>query len=215
MQGKSDRILRFSRPQRVAHWIFTLAFAVLTFTGLSLMVQGLSGLAVGGTSRLLHRIFAVLFLLAPVYYLLFDGAGLKRLVRDSFTYDADDWRWLKAMPGYILGRAKGMPPQGRINAGEKLHHAAIIILFWVVSLSGLFLWLGRDRLDAELFGWMLIAHDVSMTLMVLLTLGHIYFVFVYGALGGMVTGYVSRAYARLEHAKWLAEVDAAERSKSA
>ncbi|HEY3368023.1 MAG TPA: cytochrome b/b6 domain-containing protein [Symbiobacteriaceae bacterium] len=208
MQAKPELVARFSRTQRIAHWTFTLAFVALTVTGLFLMVRGFSALAAGGTSRLLHRGAAVLLLLAPVYYLLSDFAGLKRLVSDSFHYDADDRRWLKAMPRYVFGKAKGMPSQGRINAGEKLHHAAIILLFFAVAVSGLFLWLGRAALGRELFGWMLVAHDVSMTLMVLLTLGHLYFVFVYGALRGMTTGYVTRAYAKMEHAKWLAQVDA-------
>ena len=217
MQAKSDLIKRFSTVQRVAHWTFTAAFLALTVTGLFLMTGSLKELGVGGGSRLIHRIAAVIFLLAPVYYLLFDRQGMARLVKDSFTYDKDDLRWLLGFPRYVLGRAKGLPPQGRINAGEKLHHAAIILLFVTVSVSGLFLWLGKGMLGAEMFGWTLIAHDLSMIFMVLLTIGHVYFATVYGALGGMITGYVTRAYARLEHAKWLAELESGEtgRRKSA
>jgi len=205
-----DHIVRFSQAQRIAHWVFTVAFFLLTITGLFLIIPALSGLAANGMSRLVHRIAAVIFLLIPVYYAVVDGRGLKQLIRDSFTYGKDDLRWLAAFPRYVLGFAKNMPPQGRINAGEKLHHALIIVLYFVISLSGLLLWAGKASLSASLFTWVLIAHDVAMFAMVLLTLGHIYFVFVYGALGGMVTGYVTRAYARLEHAKWLAEVEAKE-----
>jgi formate dehydrogenase subunit gamma len=215
MQTTPELVARFSKAQRFAHWAFASAFAILAATGLLLMVKALSTLTAGGASRILHRHAAAVLLAAPLYYLFFDRAGLKRLLCDSFRYDADDLRWLKAMPRYVFGRAKGMPPQGRINAGEKLHHAAIVILFFMVSLSGLFLWLGRPLLGAGPFGWMLIIHDVSMGLMTLLTLGHLYFVFVYRALGGMTTGYVTRTYAELEHAKWLAELDVANRRENA
>lgn len=207
-------VTRFSRAQRVAHWVFTAAFFVLAVTGVILIIPAVSGLAAGGNSRLLHRIAAVVFLLAPVYYALFDRRGLLRLIKDSFTYDQDDRKWLLGFPRYVLGHAQGMPPQGRINAGEKLHHAVIVLLFFVISLSGIALWAGKPILGAGLFGWMLIAHDLAMFIMALLTIGHLYFVFVYGALGGMITGYVSRAYARMEHAKWLAELDAADGRKS-
>ena len=39
-----------------------------------------------------------------------------------------------------------------------------------------------------------------------LLVGHLYFTFVYDALSGMVSGYVSESYARLEHAKWFARL---------
>lgn len=208
MTNGRDLVARFSREQRIAHWVFTAAFFALTITGLFLVIPALGGLAAGGISRLVHRIAAVLFLLVPLYYAVADGRGLTRLIRDSFTYDKDDLRWLARFPRYVLGRAKEMPPQGRINAGEKIHHALIIVLYFVISLSGLLLWVGKELLSVSLFTWALIAHDLAMFAMLLLTLGHLYFVGVYGALGGMVTGYVTRAYARLEHAKWLADLDA-------
>lgn len=215
MKKSSDLLLRFSRAQRLVHWVFTVTFFALAITGLFLIVPGWSGLAVGGTSRLIHRIMAVPFMAAPLFYLLFDFKGLKRLVSDSFSYDKDDLRWLMHFPRYVLGFAHGLPPQGRINAGEKLHHAVIILTFFSISISGVLLWFGKGLVGAAMFSWMLIVHDVSMIIMSLLTIGHMYFVFVYGALGGMLTGHVSRAYAKMEHVKWLAELEAAERRKSA
>jgi len=215
MPAKSGLIARFSVAQRIAHWAFTVAFFALALTGLLLMIPTISGLAAGGASRLVHRVAAVLLLVVPIYYALFDRQGLRRLVGDSFRMDADDRRWLGQFFRYAFGKAKGMPPQGRINAGEKIHHALIVISFFTIAISGLLLWFGKPFLSAGAFGWMLITHDISMYVMVLLTIGHLYFVLVYGALGGMVSGYVSRAYALLEHKKWVAEVDAAEGRKSA
>jgi len=209
MKGKADLILRFSRAQRAVHWLLTVSFFLLTLTGLVLLVPTLSGLGTGGISRLLHRIGAVAFLAVPVCYALFDGRGFKHLIYDSFHFDKDDLRWFAQMPRYVLGHAKNLPPQGRINAGEKLHHATLILMYLVICLSGLALWLGKDLVSASLFGWMLVAHDVAMFVMVLLTIGHLYFALVYGAVGAMVTGYVTRAYANMEHPKWLAQLDAA------
>jgi formate dehydrogenase subunit gamma len=49
-------------------------------------------------------------------------------------------------------------------------------------------------------------HDLSMLILTILLVGHLYFTFVYKALSGMVTGYVPTEEAKLEHAKWVAEI---------
>jgi cytochrome b subunit of formate dehydrogenase len=41
----------------------------------------------------------------------------------------------------------------------------------------------------------------------LLLVGHLYFTFVYKALSGMTKGYVDVDEARLEHAKWVEELE--------
>jgi formate dehydrogenase subunit gamma len=151
----------------------------------------------------------------PALYALLDPKGLKTLLKESFHYDREDLEWFKRAPGYFLGHASKMPPQGHLNAGQKLHHAAIIISFVTISLSGLVMWFGRDYVDATGLALMAIVHDLSMLLMTVLTIGHVYFTFVYGALPGMVSGYVSEEYARMEHAKWLARLSESESEAAA
>ncbi len=201
-------VLRFSRGQRVAHWALAVSFFVLLFSGLTLMIPSLAPLAKGGVARMIHRVFAVVFMLVPVYYALADRKGLQALITESFRYDRDDLLWLLRMPRYFFGRVKGMPPQGRLNAGEKIHHALIILTFITISLTGLVLWFGKGNLSQNEFLGMVMLHDIAMYIMVILTIGHLYFTFVYGALQGMVTGYVNEKYAALEHAKWLASIKA-------
>lgn len=199
-------VLRYRPGQRVVHWIHAAAFFVLFITGLALIWPPLSFLAAGGLSRILHRVAAVVFLLTPVLYALIDFRGLRDLVRDSFTYTREDLEWLKGFPGYFLGRTSHLPPQGRINAGQKIHHALTIISYFTISGSGLVLWLGKGSLGPAGLLIATITHDLSMALMAVLTVGHIYFTFVYDALPAMTTGYVTEEYARMEHSLWLASV---------
>ncbi len=199
-------VLRYRPSQRLVHWVHAIAFFVLLLTGLALIWPPLSFLAAGGLSRLLHRAAAVVFLLTPVLYALLDFGGLRDLVRDSFTYTREDLEWLKGFPGYFLGRTSHLPPQGRINAGQKIHHALTILSYFTISGSGLILWLGKGSLGPT---GLLIAtsiHDLSMAIMAVLTVGHIYFTFVYDALPAMTTGYVTEEYARMEHPLWLASL---------
>jgi len=204
--NRNDKLIPRYRPmQRAAHWLFTLVFFVLLFSGLALFVPAVSVWAASTTGRLVHRIAAVVLMLTPVFYFLTDREGLAQLVKDSFFYDQDDRAWFRRFVPYVFGNARNLPPQGRINAGEKLHHAAIIIGFLVISITGLMLWFW-ETIPAALRLVTLLVHDAAMAALALLTIGHVFFVFVYGAFSGMWKGYVTERYARLEHPKWLAQL---------
>jgi formate dehydrogenase subunit gamma len=204
MSESNERlVLRYLRPQRLAHWLGATGFLLLLMSGLILLFPPLSFLAAGGWSRLMHQIGAILFIAWPLVYAILYPDGLKQLLKDSFTYGRDDWEWAKKAPGYFFGHAHGMPPQGRINAGEKFHHAASILAFVAVTLSGLVLWFGKGALGAEALAVTAILHNLSMLALIVLFVGHLYFTFVYDALSGMWSGYVTEEYAQMEHAKWL------------
>lgn len=200
------KVLRYRVGPRIIHAVLASSFVALLLTGLFLLWGPLSSLASGGVSRLIHRIGAIAFISVPLLYLIFDRPAAKELLWDSFHYDKDDIAWLKQMARYYFGRAGGMPPQGRLNAGQKLHHAAIVIMSAVVVASGLVLWLGKGSLGPNLLAASAIVHDLSMLVLTVLLIGHLYFTFVYDALPGMVTGYIPEDEARLEHPKWVEEL---------
>jgi formate dehydrogenase subunit gamma len=207
MSASMKLVPRFRLAQRVSHWIFVAAFFVLLFSGLALFVPAVSEWTASAFGRTVHRVAAVVLMLAPLIYLITDRKGLGQLVRDSFTYDKDDRTWFKHFIPYTFGKAKNLPPQGRINAGEKLHNALIILGFLVISITGLMLWFW-DGMNAPLRLTTLMVHDVAMLALAVLTIGHVFFVFVYGAFSGMWSGSVTELYARVEHPKWLAQMKA-------
>lgn len=195
------RVLRYVPAQRAIHWVGVGSFLVLLLTG-ALLVPPLGVLAAGGWSRLLHRVAALPFLALPAAYVILLPQQARELLHESFTFRRADLAWLAGMPRYLLGRTEGLPPQGRINAGQKLHHAATFLMFGTVSASGLALWLGKGHLGPAGLALAAIVHDASMAGLAVLMIGHVYFTFLYGALPAMRTGYVSEAYAREEHRAW-------------
>ena len=204
---KSDgTILRYNLVQRIGHWLNALAFVVLLLTGLFLFFWPLAPLA-GAWSQALHRIAAILLVLGPIFYFLADRRGFFHLLRISFTYSRDDLLWFIKAPSYFFGIGKGLPPQGEVNAGQRIHHAFTIIFYNLVAWSGFTMCLGADRVSGKVFLGALVVHDLSMTILTVLMLGHIYFTFVYGALDGMIRGSVSRLYAQVEHPRWLQELE--------
>ena len=201
-------IVRYRRTQRIVHAFLATSFVVLLITGLALIWGPLSFLAEGGTSRLVHRIGAVIFMAVPALYLITDREGAKELVYDSFHYDKDDIEWFKNIFKYFFGHAAVMPPQGRLNAGQKGHHAAVILVSGTVVVSGLLLWFGKSWLSTTTLSWVVVAHDASMLILTLFLIGHLYFTSVYKAIGGMTNGWIEEVDARLEHPKWVEEAEA-------
>jgi formate dehydrogenase subunit gamma len=199
-------LLRYRVGPRLMHAVLAISFVLLLVTGLIIFWPPLAGYASGGTSRLLHRIGAVMFMAVPILYILFDRPAAKELLWDSFHYDKDDLRWLARMPRYFMGHAVEMPPQGRLNAGQKFHHAGVVVFSAAIVASGLILWFGKGTLGPEGLAVWAMVHDLSMLILTVLLVGHLYFTFVYKALSGMVTGYVPEEEAMIEHPKWVEEV---------
>jgi formate dehydrogenase subunit gamma len=207
MTSESIRLVRRYLPtQRLVHWIGVPAFLVLLFSGVALLFPPLAFLATGGTSRLIHKIASFVLAALPVVYIVLNPKAAKELLKESFTYTRDDIEWFKHMPAYFFGRTKGLPPQGRINAGQKLHHAATFIMFITIGASGLVLMFGKGQLGPDGLGIVAMIHDLSMLGLTVLMIGHLYFTLVYDALSSMLTGFVTEEYAKMEHPQWLEEL---------
>ncbi len=70
-----EQLLRYRIGQRVVHALLASSFLLLLITGLALIVPFMQPLAQNGTSRILHRVAAVLFMAVPVVYLVVDWRG--------------------------------------------------------------------------------------------------------------------------------------------
>jgi formate dehydrogenase subunit gamma len=206
MLNSDGTILRYKLVQRIGHWLNAITFLILLLTGLFVFLWPLSFLA-GDWSRILHRIAAVGLLVGPIFYFVADRHDFLHLLKASFTYTREDVLWFIKAPFYFVGLAKGLPPQGDINAGQRVHHALTIIFYNLVAGSGMLLWLGAGRVSGQVFLGALMVHDVSMTILTVLMIGHMYFTFVYGALDGMISGTITRLYAQVEHPRWLQELE--------
>ncbi len=197
------KVLRYRVGPRIIHAMLASSFLALLITGLMLVWGPLAPFAAGGASRWIHRAGAVVFMLIPVAYLIFDRPAARELLWDSFHYDKDDWNWLLHMYRYFLGYAAEMPPQGRLNAGQKLHHAGVVIFSATMVVSGIIMWVGKGSFTPNSLAITAMLHDLSMLVLTVLLVGHLYFTYVYGALQGMIKGYIPEEDARLEHAKWV------------
>jgi len=206
-KNHDGEILRYRTKQRIVHAVMASSFLILLITGLALVWSPLAWIAAGGWSRYLHRIAAIGFMSVPFLYIVLDRRGAKEVLLESFKYDKDDVAWFRYMYRYAIGRTAEMPPQGRLNAGQKLHHSAVIVFSAVIVLSGLILWWFKSSLSVSMLSWTAIVHDLSMLALTLLLVGHVFFTYVYTAWSSMGTGYVSKDEMEMEHSKWVDELE--------
>ena len=208
-------ILRFSAGERIFHWVYFLFFVVLAATGAFLYVPwpAFTVGEAGETSRLLHRIFAVGFLASPLLPLVISPRRYLRNLGEAFSWRGEDVRglWVILTRYYWTGSQRGLPPQGKFTAGQKLHVALQFVASAVIGVTGLMLWFGPGHLSRGWLGGSVLLHGLSAVVVVCFVLVHLYMVVVHPltneAIAAMTLGTVSDDYARTHHPRWYAALE--------
>jgi len=190
-------VRRFTKTERALHWIHAAAFFALLVTGVVLYLPALGG-ALGSreTVKTVHLYTALGWAVALLLVVLAGNrTALRRTLREINWFDSDDRRWL----------ARRHAPQGRFNAGQKLHtvvQAAFAVLF---AFSGLLLWFGEQNTHLRFTGT-IILHDGLTLMATVLVAGHLYLSLVAPrtrhSTRGIVLGTVRQDWASAHHAKW-------------
>ncbi len=204
-------VLRFSAGERLAHWTHFAAFTVLLGTGLVLHwppLKPFAGGEAGELARLVHRGAALVFLAAPLVYLMVSPREFFRSLREVLSWSRQDVVWFRNAWGYYAhGRADNLPPQGKYNSGQKLSALTQIVLYLLFACTGLLMWFGRGVVPPGVFLWSLILHNLCMIAAGSLFVLHLYLVLLHPlmreSITAMVEGTVSESFAREHHGRWL------------
>ncbi len=190
-------VRRFSRTERAVHWVNAPAFFWLLASGLVLYVPALSD-AVGRRElvKAFHLYLAIGWVAALlVVYFMGDRRGLRETRREIERLDVDDVRWLGGWSA----------PQGRFNAGQKVHAIAQAAFALLFVISGALLWLG-ERNTTLRFSGTIVLHDWLTYAATILVAGHLYLSLLAPStrpsLRGMLRGTVRASWAREHHPKW-------------
>ncbi|WP_354674025.1 formate dehydrogenase subunit gamma [Cupriavidus alkaliphilus] len=208
MTTNNDRILRTKFAERLCHWAVVLCFFLAAVSGISWFfptVSWMSGLL--GTpqmARLLHP-FLGIAVFAGLCYMFARFVGYNLPART-------DAIWFRRIKDVLMNRHDGEPLQiGKYNAGQKVLFWLIMASILVLLVSGLVMWRAyfAEFFPIPVLRLAIVAHAAAGIGLVLLILGHIYLaLWVRGSITGMVTGYVSRAWARQHHDRWHGELEA-------
>jgi formate dehydrogenase subunit gamma len=200
---------RFSPFERFVHWGTAISFVVLALSGLG-MLFGKHVL----TPWMGHWLASLLLLVGknlhnfvgPVF-LGFLLLMIVAFLRDN-VWEACDALWIRKAGGLIHGEHV---PSGRFNFGEKTWFwIGVTFLGLTVAGTGLVLDFPNFGQTRGLLQTINLIHDIAATLLILLSLGHIYMgtLGVEGALESMKTGSVDEAWAKEHHEYWYNDIKA-------
>ncbi|HPE60225.1 MAG TPA: formate dehydrogenase subunit gamma [Thiolinea sp.] len=210
--NKPDHALeRYNFSERANHWMVAILFVLAALSGLALFHPSLfwlGNLFGGGPwTRILHPFMGVLmFLFFLVLALRFwKHNGINRT----------DRQWLKQMSDVLANRDDKLPPVGRYNAGQKLLFWVMIVCMLTLLVTGILFWRPwfADSFPIGLVRFAALLHAFSAWVLIAGIMVHVYAAFwVKGTMGAMLSGKVSRAWARHHHNKWYREVTGDKRS---
>lgn len=205
MVNENDMVLRYTPSQRSNHWVVAILFMLAAFSGLALFHPSLfwlTNLFGGGAwTRILHPFFgAIMF----VFFLIL----ALRFVGHNFLHSYD-FKWLAHIKDVIVGNEDKIPPVGRYNAGQKILFWVMVWCMLLLLVTGIMIW--RPWFDGyfaiELKRLAVLIHALSAWILIAGIMVHIYAAFwVKGTMGGMLSGWVSRYWAKAHHPLWHDEI---------
>jgi formate dehydrogenase subunit gamma len=160
-------------------------------------------------ANLMHRIFAVIFAAVPLFGLLYKPKSFLGWMKEAFSWGPDDIKFMMMFPFDLLGLKVNMPPQERINAGQKFNSLLFPIVGLFIGLSGVVMWF------AESFPlWMVTLaypiHDLCWILGTMQLMFHMYLGSLHPGSGESFwamfgDGKVRASWAKHHHTKWYNE----------
>lgn len=213
MNKRQNQILRTKFAERLCHWAIVLCFFLAAASGLSWFFPTFSWMSgVLGTpqmARALHPFLGIAVFVGLCFMFV-------RFVKYNMPAKTDAI-WFRNVRGVVLNNHAQPLRIGKYNAGQKVLFWLIMLSILVLLASGLVMWRAyfAEFFTIPVLRLAILAHSVAGIGLILLILGHIYLaIWVRGSVSGMVTGYVSKAWARQHHDRWADELDAKEAQAS-
>src|SRR3954452_19428551 len=177
-QPKSNvKIKRFSKAFVAAHAVNGISFLALYITALPMYTEFFDWLypVFGGSAgaRLLHRIFAVTFILPTFIWAIFDLKGFKLWMKELVTWKKRDIQFFTEFVKELFGFKFKHIRQTFFNAGEKINSIIQIFCAILVIASGFTMWFPQF-FPRALVQWGYFLHNVGFGLGIAVIVGHVY-----------------------------------------
>ena len=210
---------RFTRSDRLEHWVQVIAFTGLAITGLIQMwsesafpkaiITGLGGI---NSTRFIHRTLSIVVLIATAYHL--GTAGYRFFVKrigKQMLPNLNDVRAAAHSVSYNLGFRRDPAQEGKFTFAEKAEYWSIIWGTVLMAVTGLMMWnpIATTKIfPGELIPAAKAAHGGEAILAVLAILvWHTYFVHVRRFNKSIFTGYLDEEEMIDEHPVQLAAIE--------
>jgi len=198
----SEMVRKASTEEIVNHWIMAISCLILIVTGYGFLFQlkGVYALFGGNYAmKVIHNWTGLVFTVS-----LF--ATMFNYLRESLTFDADDWAWIKMGGGYLSKSAVKAPPMGKLNTGQKFYYLMILAAGVMIAASGLAIWFIQGNRSLTQISHLV--HNLAFILFVIAVPAHAYLGTLAnpGTLRIMIYGTVPLEFARKKYPKWMKEI---------
>lgn len=199
----STMVRKSSTGEIVNHWIMALSCLLLIVTGYGFLfkLEQIYALFGGNNAmKAVHNWAGVVFIVSLL-------ATMFHYLRESLTFDADDWAWIKVAGGHLSRKPIKAPPMGKLNTGQKCYYLAILLAGVAIAASGFWIWLMQGNRQLTLLSHL--AHNLAFIFFVVAVPAHAYL----GTLANpgtfriMVYGTVPIEFARKKYPKWIKEME--------
>ncbi len=213
MNRPQEVILRYTRLNRINHWITAICFVLMVLSGLSMfhpMLFFLSGLFGGGQwTRAVHPWIGCVLL---VSYL----GMIVQFWRENLP-EHSDVEWMKSIGLVLQNEEERAPPAGRNNAGQKMVFWSMALLIPVLFLTGLVIWevYFGEATSIPVQRAAVLIHSLAAIAAILVWVVHVYAgIWVRNSVRAMTQGYVTPGWAWRHHRKWLRELASGQHDKT-
>jgi formate dehydrogenase subunit gamma len=203
-----DEILRFQVCERHLHWAIAIPFKVCYLTAVILVTvyNPAPNRPYRDVFAWTHRLSGICLATLPALALFIHrrefGMHLRN-IREAWSWRFEDLKWLALMGPSTVSKRVTLPDQGKFNAAEKINFIVVMSTYPLYIATGLTIWFLRPAYMA----WMV--HFAMATAATPLVLGHIFMATVNPdtrvGLTGMISGWVSREWARHHYRHWYDE----------
>jgi formate dehydrogenase gamma subunit len=214
-ESRAGLLDRFTHAERWVHHATAVLMLVCLVTAALLYVPALSSAV--GRRDLIKPLHIVAGFALPIPVLLgLLSAAFRADVSRFNRFSPADWAWLKSPDRRTVARPRdadelprGVVPIGKFNPGQKLNAAFTAGAILLALGTGAMLtfpdpWPDRLRTGATF------VHDWLFLIILVVTIGHLWYALRDpGALRGLLTGRVDRAWAARHHPAWFDERDRA------
>ena len=209
-------IFRWTLVERMGHWTYVLLFVAAFISASAAGEEAEESASAIGSGAATHGAIGLAMVGLPlILFLLFARRRLVDDLREITRWNADDRLWLRkaALGGALLRRE--MPPQGRLNAGQKLATMlAGLLALGIVATGSVLLFAGPGRLTEAAYEATAGVHVGFVVGAVIVLAGHVaHVVFLKGGtryLASMFTGWLDEETASEHHYKWWKETRSGE-----
>jgi formate dehydrogenase subunit gamma len=191
--------------ERIVHWCLAISCLILCVTGLGMMFQSFNfiGTLMGGLKSLkyVHNFTGIFFAVA-LYF------TIRMWWKEAGVIDLpDDLEWIKVAGGYLWHVDK-IPESGKYNVGQKAFFLVVAGFGAIMVLTGLIMWFPLS-FPTWLVRWLFVFHALGFVAIFAFFFIHLYLGTVGspGSVDAMLTGWVTRAWLKKQHPKWLREME--------